>query len=501
VTKEEYVLGFNQILSGTMSEPDRISFFQRLQVENPEVFQKMTQSLQSKQTQNFWEKLQTKNQLPFGRVPESLSLQNEGETSHDLEAQKINAIKQKNSKGFRIIDINPNLLSREEYFCVYNDADLREIYGNVILNETSTEKYDNAGSPIAGQITQLPYLRTVQIPFEGTFLKIEVLPARVNMARNSTQPFDSLVDPKCFPQNATLISGSYDSSSVLSGIDEVLLEFESPTGKPHVIRGSATFETYFTNIILTVKQGMPRIRITVGFNSTVKEEKDAPKNLHVWKGHGLADQGAHTPKQFCITDQDVTLPNPIVEGLFGLRNASGNGLIDVPLIINLDGSYGTINAPLGMHLGWITGFQASCYNEFLTSAVQPYAFVKATLYIAKIDPFTASFIGFTERLACLNVTTSPGNAQTNSNFGNVVNYSGEPIRYQLQRGEALWLRLQTQGRLLDNTWAGFSINGYSIGGLKSSSVLATPYGPFEPKLSLTENPYMEDLDRDRGPQI
>ena len=105
----------------------------------------------------------------------SSNLENLSEDDNKLNADKLEAIKQSNSKGFRVLDINPNLLSRADFFCKYQDDVLRQYVGNENVYETSTIKFDNVGSPTNNQSIQSPYWRSIEIPIQGNYLKIELL--------------------------------------------------------------------------------------------------------------------------------------------------------------------------------------------------------------------------------------------------------------------------------------------------------------------------------------
>lgn len=446
-----------------------------------------------KEFEEFWGRLKAENPQVYSRAIGKV-IRDNSDTSHELEAEKINAIKQKTSKGYRILDINPNLLDRSDYFCVYDDFVLRDLFGNENLNESVSTKYDNEGSPVPGQPTQVPYFRTLQVPVEGTWLKVEFLPCRKNFARNSDFNLETVLTPTVEPQNTLEQNNTFDDVAPLSGEDIILLEFENPQGKPHVVRNGDVFRTYFTNLILTVKQNSPRIRVTVGFNSEIESTETRPETLHIWKGHGIARESFLTPRPFLISDREANSTS--TKGV-AIAKTAGSQTNHV-LVTNINGSFPGLGGtfPLGLHIGWITGFRGIFYSE--SFGVGDLYGLDADLMIAKVDPNLGTVTSVLEKVCSLPFISqwTAGDSTVKENT-----YVGEPIRYQLRTGEALILRTSIiYGKVgAPDLWLKFSVNGYAFGTMKSASVSGL-YTPFEPGFLFTENAYPGDLDRYLAPR-
>lgn len=415
-------------------------------------------------------------------------------TQFDLSSDEIQGIIQKSQKGFQIIDIQPNVLSRTENFCVLTDDRLIELIGSQNEGAGSGATVDNQTSTYS----TAPYWRSVQLPLQGNYLKIEYLPT-------IAQGVDCYYAPANNIQNAYYDAQNCDSTFQIqdahryAGSRMVLLNFEDVNQKPIIVEDGQEFFGYFTNVILTFKQLSPRIRVTVGFNTSIRNSKDnKPTNLHLWGTSGILDKNQLNPIPFCISEKDISsysdgngievqngVTNPVEENLIWTNNNSYSG---------------SNKYPNGVGVFWITDLDFSVWqsNPSITDSTVEYWDLELFIY----DIGSASLI---KRLACRTCGISQW---YNAGFGSIgVNYIKdnvsikEPIRVVLKPNQALRMRLTSAFLNGGSTIrrGKFSMSGYSIGRLigAGASGLNTP---FNLNLKLTDNPYNSDFDYQYQPR-
>lgn len=426
-------------------------------------------------------------------VPENLE-----EYDRQLDAEKLDAIKQSTSKGFRILDINPNNLPRSEFLCVYSDQILRDYIGNDNITETTTIKYDNEGSPVNMQQIQSPYWRTVSFPVVGNFLKIEYLPVRQNAGSGTSGNFTNNLPDTTAPQNTTSqINGAYINAPNIAGENMILLDFENPSNVPHVVKNGMIFRTYFNQIYVTFKQLSPLIRITIGVNSEI-EESPTPnvQSLALWDGKSYTKNSLLPPKPFCITDKDM-FPFSTARGV-RLEVLAPGQVLPVEVISNA-GPPPASGIAAGLALFWITGFSAQLNMDAgVTAGGQ---FLTADIELMVVDVSNYPTLQLLERVACINcsILTQTSGIDCTSTVFNVA----EPIRISLKQFESLYCRfmvLSSSGSAYP-VYGKVQINGYCHGGLISAGAGLTNPTPYYLKKTLTENPYASDLERFGEPNV
>lgn len=377
---------------------------------------------------------------------------------HQIAAEQIDAIKQTNSKGFRIIDIDPNQLTRSEYSCIYTQDILTNIIGQEIAFENGVYRFDNTGAATSGS-TVNPYWRTVNIGIPGNFLKIEILPVRPHDAAlvgSLVGGFNpDYVKTNTEPQN----TNQENFATQIASKRDILLDFETPTANPVIVRDGDCFESTFTQIFLTFKQFMPRIRITIGYNSKVISNNDQPQSLAMWDGYGLSKEKHYHPSPFCQTEADV------IGSYSGI--ACGAATVTSLLMGNwlaADVSNPTRNINLGVGVLYITGFSGLGYLQAGGDFINNTSF---ELFIADFDQSTLAITSLKKRIASFSVSMySVGVANgvgmtTQSQGANIV----EPIRVTLNGGECIALRLIPCFRnVAHNVFCKFEMTGYVMGG-------------------------------------
>lgn len=403
-------------------------------------------------------------------------------TSHKLDAEEIDAIKQTQSKGFKVIDIDPNALNKEDFFCVYDESTLARLIGAEFSGWGTPNTQVDTLAPPSANGSPRPYWRTVNIDLPGNFLKIEFLPARTTETREFTLSPDenpiSLV-----PQNTNDIGNTdqYSSSAITAGKRTCLVDFETPTPTPHLARHGTIFKTYFSSFFFTFKQMNVRIRLTIGYNSEIQEETNKESTLALFGGYGLTTDSPTHPITYCLTDRDVN-----TVGYEGIAFQA------LPQYANLvfsayEGPF-TEN-PMGLSLFYITEFSGMSF--FLTPSENANAFFVGELELVhvKLDALQVNIDYPIKRLASL--TLSASNSQRN--MSNVR--PSEPIRVSLRPGEALALRYSGSWGTSPTTTTlfKFQIHGYTFGNWSGSDLSGIPRTPFFTELCYREHPFPQDV--------
>jgi len=414
-------------------------------------------------------------------IRRGLKMESELPKAHELKAEEINAIRQTQSKGFRIIDIDPNQLDRFEYYCSYTEAVLNNLVGQDYAVEDGVRRFDNTGAATPGS-TNDPYWRTVNIPISGNFLKIEYLPARpYDGGLSSTATFNSPdgIVTSTIPQN----TNAPDEATFMASKRVMLLDFENITDRPIFVKPGDVYKTYFTNFYLTFKEMNCRIRVTIGSNSEIETSYESPKNLAMWDGGGFIRENVMHPVPFCMTEADLI-------GSYG-GIAVGISTLSYLLIGNQFGitpGSSSRNQNLGVSVMYLTGFTGIGYLQAGGDFIDLTNF---ELFLAGFDSATLNITTLKKRLASFNTSNysvGAANGVGLAQSDNGVNFN-EPLRVTLQAGECLAVRLIPSYRnVAHNVFCKFQVTGYVVGGL---DVLGTR---FETPIRFKEHPYPLDND-------
>lgn len=372
-------------------------------------------------------------------------LKNYGDTGHELEAEKIDAIKQKNSKGFTVYDIDPNNLDRENYQCSYNGDTLGRVlgygYDSIFTPGSTLDSVTGIAGPVPIN-APVPYWRTVQIDRPGTWIKVEILDARFNETTYEVLYAQPENRPNSTPQNTNQnTGGNYDGSVVSSAARRhILLDFESVSPAPHIVKSGDVFKTYFTSVFLTFKQMNCRIRVTIGYNSEVVETPSSFQSLPFGTGEGFEKEINYlTP--FCITQRDISPPT------FGLQIfATGSKywcLIQNPLTYDPP-TFQSYSTNKGVSVFWLTDFKT-----ILSSGTTYEGDIE--LCIGQYDPASLTFQPTTilKRLASTFL-------KENSPMQSCIK---EPVRVTLRAGQCLYLRTITAA-FSGTVLLKFALDGY-----------------------------------------
>lgn len=415
-------------------------------------------------------------------------LESFGSPTNEITSDVINSIAQSNAKGFRVLDINPNLLSRSDFYCVYQDTVLREYVGDDNMSEFNglfglSAKYDNEGTPPSFQSIQSPYWRTVSIPVVGNFLKVEYLPVRQNIGTGfATPPNDTILLSTVEPQNTLeIVSGVLPGSSQIAGTGLILLDFENPSTTPLIVKNGDVFKTPFTQVFITFKQLSPKIRITIGYNSEIVESKNDPQSLSIWDGKSLTRNSLQSPKQFCIDTKD----SGSLIG-FSIGAMVPGAFSDFELVLGPNASSRPTD---GLGVLWIDDFKFMVAATAAITSLKGYDF---ELFVT--ENLGGGLHNVLERVTC-------GRCFLDStNFKFVQPEFKEAKRIVLRQNEALIMRATCVYNVAPNvgTFLSFQVSGYSLGslfGVINPFTGVDQVWPFRFSRPLTENPYATDLER------
>lgn len=430
-------------------------------------------------------------------------IENFGDTDHALDANKLDAIKQKNSKGFTVFDINPNNLSRDNYPCVYSGDTIGRILGydyTMLFNADTLDSVTNQDG-IFGY-APFPYWRSVEINKPGNWIKIEYLDARFNNQGfvNSPQPQNNISDT---PQNTNIDYSSWEYEGNIiqtSAQQKILLDFENASPSPFVVKSGDTFETYFSSVVITFKQLSPLIRITIGYNSKVVERSNTTNSLHLGNGHGYADQ-MHNLTPFCFSDRDFT-QTPYYSNSYAGIYCNGTTTMYYPLVINPLLARSGRTYSHGLSMFYITDFKGFVYNTASTATAED--LWDCELVIGKYDNSSTSMqptLPLTKRIIGETYYNRFASSEPVFSSQGVTNLA-EPIRVMLRPGEAIYLRITPSSVTNTSSLFKFFINGYGapmilqttfFGQTISSSGLSVGRCAFFlPTNFFTENPFPVD---------
>ena len=404
------------------------------------------------------------------------------DTSHTLDTDAINSIRQTQSRGFKVIDIDPNLLDKSEFFCVYGDDILSRLLGTDI-QPSSSQQVDsivNGNSP-------RQYWRSIQFDESGTYLKIEFMPAR-RSGIGSPNPSSLCNNPtNDIPQNTNdqFNGDQYSYSPYIAGTRGILVDFEAPTQAPHFTNDEIEFHTTFSGFILSFRQLSVPIRITIGYNSKVSSKNEKEKSLHLFGGEGLVRKSLIHPTAFCLTDKDV---NRSVYSGVPLTTYTSTLRYD-NLLMNSDLAGGLVEYNWGVSIFYITGFTARIWESWLSTPTQLSNYDIELVQMKMNSIFVPTTV--IKRIASINCNSNiliPVGYQSNELASASIK---EPVRVSLRSMECLALRcvpIVSTSIGVTNRFLKFQVSGYSFGLFDSES--GTPYNM---TYRFTEHPFPQDL--------
>lgn len=465
-------------------------------------------------------------------------------TPHAQIAEELIAIQQRNSKGFRVIDINPNLLPRADFYPQLQQDTIIELFGPESVSSLAAEYEDGSNG---ATYSSLPYWRTVELAISGNFLKIEHLPVRVNDSRANYQtPGFSQIGLNLSVSDA---SDSFSDFSPKHSSDKCfLINFQDTKENPIIAKHGDSFKTEFTTVFISFKTTQPRFRVVIGSNSVIDNVDDRLVNMDLSKapGIGIFNNSFVHPVSFCITERDL---NQIQTGsaqyeyvplLGGALTLEADLIVNRQTILNRCYKAGFANSDIsrqqyttlyqynndqtlaacttstgtfeannydtnGMAVGWLTGFSGCGFMS--TAGLGGGNYEIAMSMDLEIIRYAANYTSFTviKRISSLDGfgEVSGGGAQHSGQIDMRDGFN-EPVRFCLMPREALRIvfRYANIQGTANNVYFKFTLNGYMLGTMAGLGVRAGfACAPFEPKLKLTEQSYPLDQSWYGGPRI
>lgn len=373
---------------------------------------------------------------------------------YDLEVERLNAIRQRSSRGFTIIDINPGLLSEQDY----------------PLNIPYEFIFDGTNFIPDQDDSLIKNFRSVPIDIAGDFVKVEYIyenNTRANRSNTNSRPKASIKYQQAL-KNTSVVNGQiiYSENNLSTGYQDyyfdsfarnkVFLGFGDTSQKPHIISKSGDyFKTYFSSLVLSLNIGAPKIRITIGFNSEKYDgPSDGPLNSQLeMLGLGrLFRESDSILNEFNFQWGDI----PGTYDPAGLVVTATNVLSYTNLNILYNTGYNTVGGlvSMGYSVIWITTIQ---FTTNRTTAAN--AFTQFNLFIGSVASPTNS-----NSIRVYGAKLDLINGSTQQQEKHEISFS-RPIRVVIPSDNALYMSLGYQASVNTNLLLTYSITGYSYGSL------------------------------------
>ena len=276
-------------------------------------------------------------------VSPELNIRNRND-GFDLEAERLLAIQQKNSRGFNIVDINPGLLDANEY--------AMSLPYEFIFDGTNFIPANDGG------LTK--NFRTITIPIAGNFLKVEYIyenNTRANVNTPQTRPYAKRKYESIAPDERNLVVGQTAYSFDNYARTKVYVNFNSVSEKPHIVtRSGDSFKSYFNEVTITLNIGAPKIRLTIGFNSEKQDGPSVAAFNSTLSMHGTGRLFADSDSvliPFCITEIDNFVGSYTPEGE-GINVTIAQSTFSKNIIQNLNAVITSKTDFFGYSVLWIT---------------------------------------------------------------------------------------------------------------------------------------------------
>lgn len=247
--------------------------------------------------------------------------------------EEIAAIIQNRTRAFNAFDINPSLLSASQYAPIVSNAD---IFGKVGYED---DAYTAGASQIQGW-------RTVEIASSGTFLKIDFLPASVNLQFNPSgapNP-ENYRKPLAYPTQ-----GLGETTFSHAANHCVLIQFDDPKAPLILARHGDSFKIPFERVYVTCKMNLPKFSVITGYNAEILADQSRTAinaSLAYGPGHGIWE----SPHRHCVP---FSLSSDYPNSTTGVIQTLNGPATHTKVFFDQEQTNQTV--PLGFGVGWITG--------------------------------------------------------------------------------------------------------------------------------------------------
>lgn len=492
----------------------------------------MSASLSDFINPTFWAGLATAAfSKPAGASPNPSAgtgpLTNSDDDPYSRSYDEIITIQQKGSKGFRVVDIDPRICTRDLYSPLVSVDQVTQLVGG---------ESDAIGEGFTAESVQLPFWRTVAIPAVANWVKIEYLPSAVNDFENFTANFPDDTSFPTYPNpnytqwdaainnppiansngNATqyiaINSGtqnfgagnlSFNAGDIITfngsiwhktGTDSVLqtlandftvkyaserlllVNFEDTTTPPILAKHGDVFDLPFNTIYLSFKIWSPRIRLTIGYNAKIQavDDRQLMMSPAFGPGHGLLANPYLHSVPFSLNSEDLGVS-------FAAGFITTNSISDVYETIISNPVNASDPNNNGSFVGWITSLNYSL-SAISGSSLQNVQ--------GLMECYIATVSGLTPVRRLFSITNAVA-VNSNNNSANISQQFNDPIRFNLHTGECLVLRFHAQMNLAASANHNFGLEGYTFGNMVGSGIGAA-FCPFFPAYKLVEEAYPQD---------
>lgn len=441
---------------------------------------------------NAWDEVWNKVESPYFRDRMGAPLEMEAPTDDPYQQsyERILSIQQKGSKGFRTFDIDPFLITQDDYPCTIPNAVLGNLFG---FQDGMRQFGRGVDTDVA------PFWRTVELTANATWIRFEILPPRVNDKYRGyvgATPTGPVIEGESwgptFPDSGTgRTSIDKDETGSYSINQNLIIQFDSTDASPLIVKHGDVFKIPFNTLFVSFKQWSPRFRITVGYNT--EAEKSDGRLLATrpafFGGDGLLSGSEYHYTPFSITSGDLNGSFVNVLPIVGGQTRS-DILIRNPVIAGNGGLYDH-----GSSYVWIRRFKVSGYIVDSGSGI--FSNFQFGLFVyGRLNP--AGPVVRKRRIMSIGGSVIDEISERLFNFSNVTD---ELVRVRLGYGDELRLVSENSAPNTGSVVFQFELEGYSLGGLEGQplAVVFTPITPFDCTVQLREEQFPMDLLSDNSP--
>lgn len=367
------------------------------------------------------------------------------------------ALQQQRELAFNTVDIEPMSFAPITYTTSIPIQKITDKVGYDSDNEKASGVF--GPPPLPGTATTSSW-RTVQLPLQGNFLKIEFLPMPINYNSGSLN-VKQKTDQSNFgnvPASSTPLAPSHQYSASRT----ILIQFDDPSGPLLIARDGSEFYANFNTVYVTFKYQCTRFTVISGQNSSIRSgDKNRNLNLSLGPGYGLWDDQTRHPVPFAFCNEGSAFYTNLAgqpTQLYGTPyTVSKNASVSVVLIDPSPTYSGLTNANVfGTVIGWITGISvaANCADSTINN-------IHIVVRLSIIDSVNGgeTYVKFIPLWLTGDGSTQPRPVTFSPNFN-------EPIRFQLRNIPGVLqetLKLGITSSNTGNSSVSVAIDGYTWG--------------------------------------
>lgn len=421
------------------------------------------------------------------------------------------AIQQTRSSQFNTFNISPFNLDKTAYPC---QVSLQKIFDLLGVDGETVGAFPGDATNL--QSAQINPWRTVVISTPGNFLKLEFLPTKMNrLPVNGGWPNGPIISGSTICNtnedhnslSGLIASGLYGGSHNpdhmrANGLFEIfannsiIVQFESTDAPMLLAKHGDIFKTPFNQVYLTVKSGMPRFQVVVGYNSEIVSNNTnrlLNANPAYGGGSGLWDNSPRHCTPFSVCHSLYMGSFSSTPSTYASTSVGGNTYVKKDIFTNMNSSA----YQKGSAFGWITSLSlaiaagGSADTEWKGALlVQVFPLTPGTFANDELDT-TAKMIAMIPFCFISNARQSFSNASSTQqhqspvgyyedwtehyltvaaaanyeNFHEVKNFS-IPVRFMLRPGDTLRVTVvNASASGVDYSW---SMDGYVYGKIDNS---------------------------------